>query len=108
MELEDNQTPQEFIYADEAGFNLGKTCRWRQNIIGKMATVDVPGQRRANSMMCVAISSAGLDIPGLFIIFNQKSGTWITLAYTNHNALPIWQQTTSERWATAALIYLVP
>lgn len=59
MELEENHTPHEIIYVDEAGFDLEKT-RWRgRNIIRKRATVDVPGQRGAN-ITCAAISSAGL------------------------------------------------
>ncbi|XP_044056780.1 uncharacterized protein LOC122878265 [Siniperca chuatsi] len=45
MEVEANQSPHEIIYVEEAGFNLAKTC-WRgRNVIGKRATVDVPGQR---------------------------------------------------------------
>ena len=60
MELEANQTLHEFIYVDEAGFNLAKTLRRGRNVIGKRATVDVPGQRGANITMCAAISSAGL------------------------------------------------
>lgn len=44
------------IYVDEAGFNLGKTRLWGRKVIGKRATVDVPGQRGANITMCPAIS----------------------------------------------------
>jgi hypothetical protein len=44
------------IYVDEAGFNLGKTRLWGRMVIGKMATVDVPGQRGANITMCPTIS----------------------------------------------------
>ncbi len=39
MELEANQAPHEFIYIDEAGFNLAKMHRRGRNVIGKMATV---------------------------------------------------------------------
>ncbi|KAJ8278386.1 hypothetical protein GJAV_G00087050 [Gymnothorax javanicus] len=45
MELEAHQTPHVLIYVDEAGFNLAKTCRRGWNVIGKRATVGVPGQR---------------------------------------------------------------
>ena len=60
MELEADRTPHEPIYVDEAGFNLAKTRRRGRNIIGKRATINVPGQRGANITMCAAISSAGL------------------------------------------------
>nr|XP_024662096.1 uncharacterized protein LOC112436599 [Maylandia zebra] len=60
MELEANQAPHEFIYIDEAGFNLAKRRRRGRNVIGKRATVDVPGQRGANITMCAAIANAGL------------------------------------------------
>ncbi len=60
MELEANQAPHEFIYIDEAGFNLAKR-HWRgRNVIVKRATVDVPGQRGANISMFAAIANAGL------------------------------------------------
>ncbi len=59
MELEANRTPYEFIYVDEAGFNLAKTRRRGRNLIGKRATADVPGQRGATITMCAAILSAG-------------------------------------------------
>ncbi|XP_060726101.1 uncharacterized protein LOC132845820 isoform X2 [Tachysurus vachellii] len=60
MELKANQAPHEFIYIDEAGFNLSKRCRRGRNIIGKRATVDVPGHRGANITMCAAMANAGL------------------------------------------------
>ncbi len=60
MELEANQAPHEFIYIDEAGFNLAKRRRRGRNVIGKRATVDVPAQRGANITMCAAIANAGL------------------------------------------------
>ncbi|XP_076747397.1 uncharacterized protein LOC143421550 [Maylandia zebra] len=60
MELEANQAPHEFIDIDEAGFNLAKRRRRGRNVIGKRATVDVPGQRGANITMCAAIANAGL------------------------------------------------
>ena len=59
MELEANQAPHESVYVDEAGFNLAKRRRRGRNVIGKRATVDVPGQRGANITMCAAISNAG-------------------------------------------------
>ena len=57
MEIAARQTPHVFIFVDEAGFNLAETW-WRgRNVIGKRATVDVPGQRGDNITMCAAISS---------------------------------------------------
>nr|XP_015821056.1 uncharacterized protein LOC107389438 [Nothobranchius furzeri] len=60
MEIEGMQTHHIFIYVDEAGFNLAKTWRRGRNVIGKRATVNVPGQRGANITMCAAISTDGL------------------------------------------------
>ena len=62
MEVEANQTTHEIIYVDEAEFNLAKTLWRRRNVIGKRATIDVPGQRGENITMCAAISSAGLAL----------------------------------------------
>ncbi len=60
MEIEGRQTPHIFIFVDEAGFNLTKTRCWGRNVIGKRATVDVPGQRGANITICAAISTEGV------------------------------------------------
>ncbi len=38
--------PHEFIFIDEAGFDLSKTRRRGRNVIGQRAIVHVPGQRR--------------------------------------------------------------
>ncbi|XP_023119563.2 uncharacterized protein LOC111564304 [Amphiprion ocellaris] len=60
MELEASEPPHNFIYVDEAGFNLTKCRRRARNIIGHRATVDVPGQRGGNMTMGVAISENGV------------------------------------------------
>ncbi|KAL3973664.1 NLR family CARD domain-containing protein 3 [Sarotherodon galilaeus] len=60
MEIEGRQTHHIFIFVDEAGFNLAKARRRGRNVIGKRATVNVPGQRGANITMCAAISTDGL------------------------------------------------
>lgn len=52
--------PHEFIFVDEAGFNLTKRRRRGRNIIGRRAIVDVPGQRGGNITLCAAMSSRGL------------------------------------------------
>ena len=67
MEIEARQTPHIFIFVDEAGFNLAKTRRRGRNVIGKRATVDVPGQKGANITRCAAISSDGLLLHKLLI-----------------------------------------
>lgn len=57
--LEGNQAPHEMIYIDEASFNLAKKC-WRgRHVIGKWATITVPGQR-VNITICAAISNSGV------------------------------------------------
>ncbi|XP_034152906.1 uncharacterized protein LOC114840851 [Esox lucius] len=50
----------EYIYIDEAGFNLAKTRRRGRNIIGQRAIVNIPGQRGGNITMCAAIGGQGL------------------------------------------------
>lgn len=60
MELEANQAPHEMIYIDEAGFNLAKKRRRGRHVMGKRATITVPGQRGANITICAAISNNGL------------------------------------------------
>lgn len=60
MELEASEPPHNFIYLDEAGFNLAKGRRRGRNVIGHRATVDVPGQRGGNITMCAAISEHGV------------------------------------------------
>ncbi|XP_028297775.1 uncharacterized protein LOC114476433 [Gouania willdenowi] len=50
----------EYIFLDEAGFNLTKRRRRGRNIIGQRAIVDVPGQRGGNITLCAAMTSEGL------------------------------------------------
>lgn len=52
--------PHEFIYIDEAGFNLSKTRRRGRNIIGQRAIVYGPGQRGGNISFCATVSFRGL------------------------------------------------
>ncbi|KAL3973649.1 receptor-type tyrosine-protein phosphatase U [Sarotherodon galilaeus] len=52
--------PHEFIFIDEAGFDLCKTRRRGRNVIGQRAIVHVPGQRGGNITLCAAISLRGL------------------------------------------------
>lgn len=50
----------EYIFIDEAGFNLTKWCKRGGNIIGQCAITQVPGQRGGNITMCAAISNRGV------------------------------------------------
>ncbi|XP_038557731.1 uncharacterized protein LOC119890503 [Micropterus salmoides] len=54
------QWPHEYIYMDEAGFNLTKRRRRGRNVIGHRAIVGVPGQRGGNVTLCAAISNHGV------------------------------------------------
>ncbi|XP_049319442.1 uncharacterized protein LOC125780972 [Astyanax mexicanus] len=57
LEMDAHATPHEFIFIDEAGFNLAKTRRRGRNVIGHRAIINVPGQRGGNITMCAAISN---------------------------------------------------
>ena len=50
----------EFIYVDEAGFNLTKTRRQGRNVIGHRAITNLPGQRGGNITLCAAITQNGV------------------------------------------------
>lgn len=54
------ERPHEYIYMDEAGFNLTKRRRRGRNVIGHRAIVGVPGQRGGNVTLCAAISNHGV------------------------------------------------
>ncbi len=54
------ERPHEYIYVDEAGFNLTKRRRRGRNVIGHRAIVCVPGQRGGNVTLCAAISNHGV------------------------------------------------
>ncbi|XP_038144332.1 uncharacterized protein LOC119785653 [Cyprinodon tularosa] len=45
LQMDGEEIQHEFIYVDEAGFNLMKTRRRGRNIIGHRAIVNVPGQQ---------------------------------------------------------------
>ncbi len=54
------ERPHEYMYMDEAGFNLTKRRRRGRNVTGHRAIVDVPGQRGGNVTLCAAISNHGV------------------------------------------------
>ncbi|RXN10210.1 trypsin-2-like protein [Labeo rohita] len=60
FDLESLDRPHDFIFVDEAGFNLTKRRRTGRNIIGQRAIVEVPGQRGGNVTICAAISNHGV------------------------------------------------
>ncbi|XP_072554161.1 uncharacterized protein [Paramormyrops kingsleyae] len=60
LEMDSNVIPHEFIFIDEAGFNLTRTRRRGRNIIGHRAIVNVPGVRGGNITMCAAITGHGV------------------------------------------------
>ncbi|XP_049331040.1 uncharacterized protein LOC125799111 [Astyanax mexicanus] len=60
LELDASAVPYEYIFIDEAGFNLHKIRRRGRNIIGNRAIVNVPGQRGGNITMCAAIGHRGV------------------------------------------------
>ncbi len=60
FQLDSMERPHEYIFLDEAGFNLTKRRRRGRNIIGQRAIVELPGQRGGNVTICAAISSYGV------------------------------------------------
>ncbi|XP_062413404.1 uncharacterized protein LOC134104102 [Pungitius pungitius] len=60
LQMDGEEIQHEFIYVDEAGFNLTKTRRRGRNIIGHRAIVNVPGQRGGNITLCAAITQNGV------------------------------------------------
>ncbi len=60
LRMDGEEIQHEFIYVDEAGFNLTRTRRRGRNIIGHRAIVNVPGQRGGNITLCAAITQNGV------------------------------------------------
>lgn len=61
--MDSMERPHEYIFVDEAGFNLAKRRRRGWNIIGQRAIVEVPGQHGGNVSQCAAISNGGGSTP---------------------------------------------
>ncbi len=57
------EVPHEFIYIDEAGFNLTTVRRRGRNIFGHCAIVNVPGQRGGNYPLCCHYTEWGPPPP---------------------------------------------
>ena len=60
LQMDAEEILHEFIYIDEAGFNLTKARRRGRNIIGHRAIINVPGQRGGNNTLCAAITQNGV------------------------------------------------
>ncbi|KAI2649093.1 Insertion element IS630 uncharacterized 39 kDa protein [Labeo rohita] len=60
LRMDGEEIQHEFIYVDEAGFNLTRTRRRGRNVIGHRAIVNVPGQRGGNITLCAAITQNGV------------------------------------------------
>ncbi|XP_039622931.1 uncharacterized protein LOC120537792 [Polypterus senegalus] len=52
--------PHEYLFLDQAGFNLQKRRQRGRNIIGQRAITEGSGQRGGNITLCVAMGSKGL------------------------------------------------
>ncbi|XP_039472699.1 uncharacterized protein LOC120441495 [Oreochromis aureus] len=60
LQLDAMARPHEYLFLDEAGFNLQKRRQRGRNIIGQRAITEVPGQRGGNITLCAAMGSEGL------------------------------------------------
>ncbi|KAL0152528.1 hypothetical protein M9458_052251 [Cirrhinus mrigala] len=60
LQLDAMARPHEYLFLDEAGFNLQKRRQRGCNIIGQRAITEVPGQRGGNITLCAAMGSEGL------------------------------------------------
>ncbi|XP_025758107.1 uncharacterized protein LOC112843511 isoform X1 [Oreochromis niloticus] len=61
LQLDAMARPHEYLFLDEAGFNLQKRRERGRNIIGQRAITEVPGQRGGgNITLCAAMGSEGL------------------------------------------------
>ncbi|ROL45682.1 Protein kinase C alpha type [Anabarilius grahami] len=67
FQLDAMERPHEYIYMNEAGFNLTKRRRRGRNVIGHQAIVGVPGQRGGNVTLCAAIRKNKVVHQGLSI-----------------------------------------
>ncbi|RXN22017.1 receptor-type tyrosine- phosphatase U-like protein [Labeo rohita] len=60
LQLDAIARPHEYLFLDEAGFNLQKRRQRGRNIICQRAITEVPGQRGGNITLCAAMGSEGL------------------------------------------------
>ncbi|XP_035984918.1 uncharacterized protein LOC118558489 isoform X1 [Fundulus heteroclitus] len=60
LQLDAVARPHEYLFLDEAGFNLHKRRQRGRIIIGQRAITEVPGQRGGNITLCAAMGLEGL------------------------------------------------
>ncbi|XP_057190577.1 uncharacterized protein LOC130554746 [Triplophysa rosa] len=60
LDFDATELPHEFIYVDEAGFNLAKTRHRGRNVVGQRAVVNVPWQCGGNITLFAAIIVQGV------------------------------------------------
>ena len=58
--MDAEEIPHEFIYIDEAGFNLTKARRRGRKIIGHRAKINVPGPLGGNITLSAGITQNGV------------------------------------------------
>ncbi|XP_070402546.1 uncharacterized protein [Nothobranchius furzeri] len=97
MEIEGMQTHHIFIYVDEAGFNLAKTRRRGRNVIGKRATVNVPGQRGSNITMCAAISTDRLLLHRP-VVGPYNTGRLLVFLHDLYGRVVLGEERDADRW----------
>ncbi len=87
LRMDGEEIQHEFIYVDEAGFNLTRTRRRGRNIIGHRAIVNVPGQRGGNITLCAAITQNGvLHQPCPYGPLQHSTHTYILGPIAQHNS----------------------
>ncbi len=112
FEFDGRDTLHEYIFIDEAGFNLTKRRRRGRNIIGRRAIVEVPGQRGGNVTLCAPIShimqlpscnlgplqhTTSLGFPQPSLWFHYPA--WSKRARTGRAASVIWDNVSFHRAA---------
>ncbi|XP_039889734.1 uncharacterized protein LOC120734808 [Simochromis diagramma] len=60
LQLDAMARPHEYLFLDEAGFNLQKRRQRGHNVIGQRAITEVPGQWGGNITLCAGMGSEGL------------------------------------------------
>ncbi len=84
--MDGKEIQHEFIYVDEAGFNLTRTRRRGRNIIGHRAIVNVPGQRGGNITLCSHYTEWGPPPPCPYGPLQHSTHTYILGPIAQHNS----------------------
>ena len=86
LRMDGEEIQHEFIYVDEAGFNLMRTRRRGRNIIGHRAIVNVPGQRGGNITLCSHYTEWGPPPPCPYGRLQHSTHTYILGPIAQHNS----------------------